>query len=324
MLANICFAQQNLVPNPSFEEYSECPNSPGGVGDDELEKAVGWYKPSLATTDYYNSCASNNFGVSVPNNWMGVQEAFHGNAYVGLDTYDEGFIQAAEYVQCRLKEPLKPCYKYEVRFWVSLSDYSARSTNSLGLRLDDHPIMQSSPFDFWGFELPPHISTEVAITDTASWTLINSEYIASGGEQYLTIGRFLDTTFHTNYNPPFELFNCDSCSQFGLFAYYYIDSVSVVQKDPIEPKSLIQPNVITANNDGINDCWLPYKVCGENWTCTILNRWGNIVFEFAKGEPGWCGHDQGDHELAEGVYYFIITDPESDIPLNKGFIHLVR
>lgn len=53
---------QNIVPNPSFEEYEGCPNS---VADFSVSN---WFIP-LYSPDYYNSCST--FMVGVPNNWGG-------------------------------------------------------------------------------------------------------------------------------------------------------------------------------------------------------------------------------------------------------------
>ncbi|HEY3387830.1 MAG TPA: hypothetical protein VGK46_15055, partial [Saprospiraceae bacterium] len=44
---------QNLVPNPSFEEYTECPFT---VQDGWLE-CLPWQNGNCATTDYYHVCA---------------------------------------------------------------------------------------------------------------------------------------------------------------------------------------------------------------------------------------------------------------------------
>mgnify|MGYP006169310411 CR=1 FL=1 len=81
-------AQQNLVPNPSFEEYWECPTAPDN-GDGQLEKCKYWYKPNYATSDYMNNCASINSGVSTPSNFIGNQTAFEGNAYISLYFYSQ-------------------------------------------------------------------------------------------------------------------------------------------------------------------------------------------------------------------------------------------
>jgi len=60
----------------------------------------------------------------------------------------------------------------------------------------------------------------VFINDTLNWTLISGDYIAHGGEKYITIGNFkpygmtdtLQVIHHNNYSA----------------AYYFIDDVSVV------------------------------------------------------------------------------------------------
>lgn len=42
---------ESLVPNPSFEDYSCCPNT-----DSQLNCAISWDQASTATTDYINTC----------------------------------------------------------------------------------------------------------------------------------------------------------------------------------------------------------------------------------------------------------------------------
>lgn len=51
LIANFSFAQVNLVPNPSFESYSTCPD-----GSSQLYKATPWFNPALGSPDYFNVC----------------------------------------------------------------------------------------------------------------------------------------------------------------------------------------------------------------------------------------------------------------------------
>ena len=44
---------QNLVPNPSFENYSACPENIS-----EIDFALPWTSTTGATPDYYNSCST--------------------------------------------------------------------------------------------------------------------------------------------------------------------------------------------------------------------------------------------------------------------------
>ncbi len=44
-------AQTNLVPNPSFETDSLCPN-----GGSEIKYASPWYSPTGGSPDYFRPC----------------------------------------------------------------------------------------------------------------------------------------------------------------------------------------------------------------------------------------------------------------------------
>ena len=68
---------QNIVPNPSFETYTNCPT---GLGTGNLE-CTPWVTPTLGTEDYFNAC--NTGDVGVPANLFGNQAAHTGDAYVG-------------------------------------------------------------------------------------------------------------------------------------------------------------------------------------------------------------------------------------------------
>ncbi|MBI1837461.1 MAG: PKD domain-containing protein [Flavobacteriia bacterium] len=68
------------------------------------------------------------------------------------------------------------------------------------------------------------------------------------------------------------------------------------------------PNVFTSNNDGVNDQFMfPYDLF-ETFNATILNRWGNVVYEHQneKGIYIWNGKNQKEEEAAAGVYFYLI------------------
>lgn len=312
--------QQNLVPNPSFEEYWSCPTAPGSVGDNQLERCKYWYKPTSATSDYYNYCQTNeNTGVSVPNNWFGYQQPYEGDGYVGLILLIPDNPNS-EYIQCKLVEPLEACQRYLFSMRVNLGDYSSRATNSIGVRFDKTPITYTPPLEFIGFELPAHIKTSSYITDTSNWVLFSGEFVADGGEGYLTIGRFIDTNIYSNSNIPSIEVICDSCFSGHNTAYYYIDSVQLISIKDYK-KENDTPNVLTVNHDNINDYWYPKGICFSDWKCIILNRWGQRVFLFDESEVGWNGSDNYGNELTEGTYFYSI---ESENNKQTGFIQLIR
>src|SRR6185436_11795118 len=85
-------AQTNLVPNPSFETYTTCPNYYGN-----LSTTGNWYPATLGSPDYFDTCDV--FYVDVPGNFMGHQKAFDGGGgYAGFYSYYLAFLYR-EYIQ---------------------------------------------------------------------------------------------------------------------------------------------------------------------------------------------------------------------------------
>ena len=68
------------------------------------------------------------------------------------------------------------------------------------------------------------------------------------------------------------------------------------------------PNVITSNNDGINELFvLPFDAF-KDYTITILNRWGNVM-HIGQRDPSnplflWDGTDQTGKNCTDGVYFY--------------------
>ena len=91
ILLLVCFfavlrgAGQNLVPNPSFEEYNTCPNINPDIGSSN-----NWINPTGYSPDYFNSCDPNANNYSIPENAYGFQFAKSGVAYAGMITYAGG------------------------------------------------------------------------------------------------------------------------------------------------------------------------------------------------------------------------------------------
>jgi len=310
-------SQVNLVPNGSFEEYTDCPNGMSAIGYDQLIKCLYWYKPIITTSDYHNSCSSSNptfsWSAGVPLNGLGWQEAYEGNGYLGLVNYSNILPNAAEYAQVKLLEPLKSCKQYLVSYNVSLADNSNYATSTLGLRLDSWPITSNN----FSIDFPPHIFYQGYITDKVDWVSVGAIFEASGGEEYLTIGRFYDTLSYTNSNTPHIIVSCDTCLE---YAYYYVDSVSVIEVSENIMNSEI-PNVFTPDENDINDFWYPKQVCFDQWHCEILNRWGQSVNTFDFGESGWDGKEINGKSAEEGVYFYRISNGIIQV---TGFLNLIR
>ena len=146
------------------------------------------------------------------------------------------------------------------------------------------------------------------ISDTVNWIVISGDFISKGGEEYLTIGMFTDTTHFDiicNYSP----YSCDFTD---FSTQYYVDDVELVEK-----KEIKLPNVFTPNRDGENDL---LQINFSFKEIVIYNRWGKEVFN-GDSNSFWDGKTKEGKEVPEGVYYYIITANEG---VYKGYVQLLR
>ncbi|MDR0802919.1 gliding motility-associated C-terminal domain-containing protein [Fluviicola sp.] len=303
------FAQQNLVYNGSFEEYYSCPVS-NDLGNGQLELCKGWWKPTLGTSDYFNRCNTNN-GVGIPVNFWGYQEAYGGDGYVGLYPIDWYIISGEyfgfEYIQTQLIRPLVSCVEYHFEMQVNFANYSRYGISRLGALFTKNPIHTSTENAITF--TPQVLNNQGFLTDTAHWVTVSGNFIATGNEQYLCIGYFFDNVQNDtlNFQPPVGFLNEGG-------GYYYIDNVSLVEVGAVENCDYELPNIVTPNNDGVNDVW-EYSSSFEG-RLTIMNRWGNIIYEATGTSFHWNGAD-----CTDGVYYYIYY---SEGFSKTGFIQLIR
>jgi len=197
----ISFAQ-NLVLNPSFENYSTCPSAPG-----DIYKAIGWDTYN-GSPDYFNSCGSG--GVQVPGNSFGYQQAAAGNAYAGIITYYNGGL-SREIIGDSLSTLLVPTQKYYLSFKINRADDETiigYSTNKIGARFTTIKSFSVN------INNTPHIFSNSVITDTTNWIRVTGSFVADSAYQYLLIGNFFDDANTTITN-----------QTSGIYAYYFIDEV---------------------------------------------------------------------------------------------------
>lgn len=98
----------------------------------------------------------------------------------------------------------------------------------------------------------------------------------------------------------------------------YTDSINV---DAVNCEDEL-PNVITPNNDGINDFFLIDEVSlFPNNTLIIVNRWGNVVYR----QDGYNNTFNGDN-LVDGTYFYTFYREGVDYPTDyfEGHLTIIR
>lgn len=215
---------QNLVPNPSFEDTVSC-TGPWNCSC-TLEIAYPWFNPNTATSDFisiYFNCGDHYYN----------QNPRTGSAYAGIFGW---LVQTREYLEVKLDSSLQQGIKYCLSFYISRNEGCSGATDKIGAYFSNDSLLSNSPYNI---PVQPQIETTagVLISDTMNWIQISGEFIAQGGESFLTIGNFRDTA-----NCLWQILDSNNfvCSH----AYYYIDDVSLYRCDSVNSIDEINfPNI---------------------------------------------------------------------------------
>ncbi len=206
---------QNLIWNHSFEDTATIVNGFDWPADWEMASGP------ISGPEFYNTYQDTLW--TVPLSLAGYQFAQNGNNYLGLGIYyfvNSNTKSIRDYIQTQLKQPLQTDTNYCLKIHINLPDsmqYASRS--QLGIYFSNNRVSSSS-----NFNLPytPQIivSPTQYISDKENWTVFNHSYKATGGERFLVMGNFNDTTAIDtlfigggNYQP----------SYYGT--YYFIDNL---------------------------------------------------------------------------------------------------
>jgi len=210
---SLCNAQINLVPNPSFEDTIACPHYAN-----QLDLAVGWHS-SGGSPDYFNECDWLTGITAVPQNFCGYQYAFQGNAYVGFIAYGMVAPNSREYFTCQLINPLTIGKKYNVKFYLNLSDMVSKrmACNNIGLLFSTINYDLNNPAPVGNYS---QFYTDSIITDTLNWVPVEGSFIADSNYTYMTVGNFFDDVLTDTVN---------ITGSPSSYAYYFIDSISVAE-----------------------------------------------------------------------------------------------
>jgi hypothetical protein len=215
---------QNLVINPSFEQYDTCPTI-----FSEIMYAIGWAS-FREDPEYFNSCdtcysctGGREYSVSVPYNYM-YRTAASGSAYCGISPFAGKSTNFREYVGGQLSSPLIIGKKYFVSFQtcLCLSPINGLNyaTNHLGAMFSTIDFSSNYAFHPSPITNNPPIHEDSLITDTTYWTRVFGSFIADSAYKYIIIGNFYDD-MHTDTiklsAPGYDTAN----------SYYYVDDVCV-------------------------------------------------------------------------------------------------
>jgi hypothetical protein len=289
---------QNLVPNPSFENYTNCPNFAS-----QINHVNNWYS-IRETPDYLNICAPYGWA-SIPLNYFGNKMPASGNAYAGFGGFWQGSGSFPECVGAQLMTPLQIGTKYFLSFKVFLGQkaniYQWCGINKIGA------LFSTVHFDT--INMAPlcncsQIYTNSIITDTTNWTTITGSFVADSVYNYIGIGRFFDDASTSSTQ-----ITGTQCN-----AYYYLDDICLSNDslftagwtwttgiNPLNDKTSFKlfPNP-TNNKSTLQFDNAKKEIC----TLTLYDFYGKIVQSINNITSDQVVIEKKD--LTNGLYYFVL------------------
>lgn len=303
----LSYGQVNLVPNPSFENYSTCPDN-----ENQVDYSTGWSN-FLLTPDYYNSCSSNS-NYSTPSNQRGYQVPATGSAYAGFFGYWSPYLMGdsniREHIACQLSSPLNIGQKYYVSIRMSLttginggcacSHLGAKFTTSsfaiYGTDSLSSPLVDNSA----------HVYYPNVISDTLNWTTISGSFVADSAYQYMVLGNFfMDSQVDT-------LLIGDTTGAPSCYAYYYVDDICVstdsMQCAVASVQELTLEDATVYPNPFTDKLMIKLKGVGAINEFSVYDMYGNKqkvdITEINYSNHTIINMERGD--LKSGIYFLTI------------------
>lgn len=158
------------------------------------------------------------------------------------------------------------------------------------------------------------------IVNTSSTAPITQTYTATTVIQLIAIdaGGCPDTTYST---VTVSTCGCTDPNAQNYDPNAVFDDGSCFYPEPI----IYVPNVFTPNGDNQNDLFFIELENATDLKFTILNRWGNVIYEATGLAAAWNGYLEGGNFAQDGTYFvkYEVTSINGDIVEGHGFVQLI-
>jgi gliding motility-associated-like protein len=263
---------QNLIPNPSFDSLTKCPN-PDTRNRNEL-LIRDWFAASkYSTPDNFHECSTEPYlGVPYNNQGFSYRPAHSGLGYTGILVRDIVVDETHEYIETRLTQPLEKGQTYFVRFYVAHrrdSRYNGEMVyiDAIGLNFTDTLFFTNTYIP----KLTPSVEHRgTLIKDTINWTPICGIYKAKGGEKYATIGNFradAEMLIEKEGPPPNR-----------HPTYFFLDDATVAPYNPLPDTLILCENKTLSLNGSFLDAKYQWNT-GSKDAAIAINKAGTYKVE---------------------------------------------
>lgn len=254
---------QNLVPDPSFEDTANC----AGPVFSWIESAPPWYTPNLATPDVF-TYAPNGCGIQYDADVQAVYGAVgpgSGQRVAGIIAYEfidpPGSPETKDYLAIELLEPLEAGTTYELGMKCRLGMSCQYALSRLGAHFSTDSLHFPNPFVI---EVQPTVvlsDGSAYLDNTLTWQWASNTFVAQGGEKYMIIGCFDDST---------EVDILERPGWFNQQTYYFLDDIQLV---PTFPQSITELHWIR-DGEGYRITWSLHE---SNAGITVYDGSGRII-----------------------------------------------
>ena len=205
---------QNLVINPSFEDYEICPEE-----EMQFSGYVSGWETFFTTPDYINVCGYYppliQSMASTPRTGDGLAGCFWYKTINSTNIF-------REYIHGQLTEPMESGELYYAEFYI-VNHADGYAINNYQIHFSNNQI-DAVPSDGILY-LMPHISNQNGLINSNDWVKISGCYTAQGGERHIILGNFMsnEETDTMQLNP------------LAASNYNIIDDVSVYKLSTLIP-----------------------------------------------------------------------------------------
>ncbi len=210
------FATNNLIPNADFENYKYRPVKIENSGQNHIEDLIPyWSSPDGNTPDYYN------FNRMVKGVFNIIDSDTVQNGFVGLVLFHNESDRYLEHLQTKLTSSLDAGMKYCYKMKIRLSQNSGFYIDRFGIRL-----FSQDPFGgiHRNQNLLAQIDFQKPLNQTQQWVTLCDSFIAKGGEKFLVMGRYAETSeVHVQRHTP----KYENKLDVNKSAYYLVDNLEL-------------------------------------------------------------------------------------------------
>jgi hypothetical protein len=219
-----------------------------------------------------------------------------------------------------------------LHFSNAASDNPQITTNYAGIYTISYTDIACNQTLTAQIEFPPYLYTQVLDTNICNGTTFSLDPLKVNSAKDSTMNNVW--TLQANYVPTQSgIWNIPNAttplivSQPGNYIYTLSNecySVSDTSTIGFKPCDIIAPNIISLSSTVGNNLFFVQYSGLESFQCTILNRWGNVIYEYSDPASYWDGKTKGGDVVSEGTYFYRIDAKfEGAEPIVKhGFVEV--